>query len=151
MVVIGGDQPRRAASEVEQERLVNQFPNWAVTRAGAASGGYDQDVPPSPAYPAAAPTASTAATPAAPAAPQVPAAPINKLWPRDTVPIFMQSCVGYRPKLFVPCQCIIGRLMLEMPHDEFLALTAKGTIEDDNRLKTIRQQCAGSSGLPPKE
>jgi hypothetical protein len=38
-----------------------------------------------------------------------------------------------------------------MPHDEFLALTAKGTIEDDNRLKTIRQQCAGSSGLPPKE
>jgi hypothetical protein len=58
------------------------------------------------------------------------------------VPLFMPACVGYQPKLVVPCNCVIGKLMLAMPHDEFLKLSANGTIEDDIRLKNIRIECA---------
>lgn len=146
MLVVGGPKAApKAASEIEQERLIQQFPDWAVTRAGSATGGWDKDVPTAPQAPvnpgsATAPT--TAPTPAAPAAPAAPASPVNKLWPADTVPIFVRSCVGYRPALLLPCQCVIGKLMLAMPHDEFLQLTAQGTIEQDARLQKIRLQCA---------
>lgn len=148
MLVVGGQQPTAAAkpaSELEQERLINQFPDWAVTRVGSATGGWDKDVvpaPAAPANPAGANISPNAQAPAAPAAPEAPDSPITKLWPVDTVPIFLRSCIGYRPALLVPCKCVIGRLMTEMPHDEFLELTAKGTIEQDARLKNIRLQCA---------
>lgn len=148
MVVIGGgNQQKRPASEIEQERLINQFPEWAITRAGAATGGYDKDVPPTPNYPTSPqPAARTEPpVPQTPAAPASPTPPASKLWPADTVPIFLRSCVGYQPKLIIPCKCVIGRLMVEIPHDEFLLLTAKGTIEQDQRLRIIRSQCAANS------
>lgn len=147
MLVVNGGQMRdaRPASEIEHERVMNQFPDWAVTRVGSATGGYDKDVTTPPAAPVAPASPGAEAIPPSPQAPAAPAAPANaitKLWPADTVPIFMQSCVGYQPKLVVPCNCVITNLMLEMPHDEFLRLTAQNTIEDDIRLKNIRVKCA---------
>lgn len=146
MLIVGGPQTAtKPASEVEQERLVQQFPDWAVTRVGSATGGWDKDViaaPQAPANPASATAPANAPTPAAPTPPAAPASPVSKLWPVDTVPIFVRACVGFRPALLLPCQCVIGKLMLAMPHDEFLELTAKGTIEQDARLKQIRLQCA---------
>lgn len=147
MLVVNGGQQKdnRPASEIENERVLNQFPEWAVTRIGTATGGYDKDVTAPPAAPIAPASPGAEAIPPSPAAPTPPAAPANavdKLWPADTVPIFMQSCVGYQPKLVVPCNCVIGKLMLAMPHDEFLKLTAQGQIENDARLKNIRVQCA---------
>lgn len=143
MLVVGGSQPApRPASEIEQERVMQQFPEWAVTRAGAATAGTDKDTPAAPAAPAAPGAQAAPASPASPAAPAAPANPASKLWPADTVPIFMKSCVNFQPKLVVPCNCVIGKMMLAMPHDEFLALTAKGTIEQDVRVKNIRTACA---------
>lgn len=147
MLVVNGGRMRdtRPASEIEHERVMHQFPDWAVTRVGAATGGYDKDVTAPPAAPVAPAAPGAEAIPASPAVPKPPAAPSNavdKLWPADTVPIFMQACVGYQPKLVVPCNCVIGNLMLEMPHDEFLRLTAQNTIENDIRLKNIRVKCA---------
>ena len=142
MLVIGGAKDPRPASAIEQERVMQQFPDWAVTRAGAVTGGYDQDVPTAPAAPASPSTEATPKSPPTPAIPSAPANPANKLWPADTVPIFMKSCVSYQPKLVVPCSCIIHKLMTAMPHDEFLKLTAAGTVEDDIRLQNIRVECA---------
>lgn len=147
MLVVNGGQAKdtRPASEIEHERVLNQFPEWAVTRVGVATGGSDKDVvapPAAPVSPAPLGAQSIPPSPPAPSAPAAPANAVNKLWPADTVPIFMQSCVGFQPKLVVPCNCVIGKLMLAMPHDEFLTLTAQNKIEDDIRLKNIRVQCA---------
>ncbi len=142
LVVDGTPKDPRPPSQIEQERVLREFPDYAITRLGTSTGGYDKDVAP---IPPAAPTPATAPAPAGAAAPKAPEAPANavdKLWPADTVPIFMPACVGYQPKLVVPCNCVIGKLMLAMPHDEFLKLTANGTIEQDIRLKNIRVECA---------
>lgn len=141
MLVVGGAKDPRPASEIEHERVVQQFPDWAVTRAGAAAGGHDQDVPATPSAPAA-PSATAPQSAPTPAIPAAPASPASKLWPADTVPIFMKSCVSYQPKLVVPCSCVIRKLMVAMPHDEFLKLTAEGTVEADARLQNIRVECA---------
>lgn len=144
-LIIGGDEgPQRAASEIEQERLIQQFPQAAVEQLGNRSGGYDKDVPATPANPttSAAPGAALPPGAQSPVAPTPPASPISKLWPADTVQHFMPSCIGADPRLIAPCQCVIGRVMLEIPHDEFLRLTAQQTIENDARLQNIRLQCA---------
>lgn len=142
MLVVGGPKDKRPASEIEQERVLNQFPEWAVTRAGAATAGTDQDMPSAATAPASPGAGDVPANPASPKIPEAPASPVSKLWPADTVPIFMRACVNYQPKLVMPCNCTIGKMMLAMPHDEFLELTAKGTLEDDIRVKNIRTECA---------
>lgn len=144
-LIIGADDgPQRPASQIEQERLIQQFPQAAVEQLGSRTGGYDKDVPATPANPSTPAAPGAALPPAAqsPVAPIAPTAPISKLWPADTVQHFMPSCIGADPRLIVPCQCVIGRVMLEIPHDEFLRLTAQQTIENDARLQNIRIQCA---------
>jgi hypothetical protein len=42
----------------------------------------------------------------------------------------------------VPCTCTITKLMVAMPHDEFLKKSEDGTIEQDQRLINIRSECA---------
>ena len=121
------------------------FPEAAITRIGETTTGQHVDAPASPAAPAAPanpPTAANAATPPNPASPTPPANPTSKLWPHDTIPIFMPSCTGLHVEFVQPCTCVITRLMLAMPHDEFLAKSEQGTIEQDPRLIRIRHDCA---------
>ena len=121
------------------------FPDIAVTRIGENTTGQHVDAPPAasapPAAPAAAPNAPAPATPAAPASPTP---PVAKLWPRDTVSIFMPSCVGFYAQFAQPCMCVITKLMATMPHDEFLRESNAGTIESDPRVTTIRTDCASA-------
>jgi hypothetical protein len=143
MVVVGGDAPVTPA-QAEQQRLANQFPEWAVTNAGAATGGWSKDVPAPPGAPESPNVEPSKAAPSvtAPSAPASPANPISKLWPIDTIPIFMRSCVGFEPQLIAPCGCVIRELMVKMPHNEFLAKSADGSIEQDATLHSIRTNCA---------
>lgn len=124
------------------------FPEIAITRVGEKSNTEHVDPPanpPSPSAPAAAASgASTPATPANPASPIAPKSPVSKLWPRDTVQIFVPPCTGLRPQFVIPCTCVITKLMVAMPHDEFLAKSEAGTIEQDPRLQRIRQDCAAA-------
>lgn len=119
------------------------FPEWAVTKAGENTGG-GNPIPATPAAPADAPQATQpaqAGTAAVPATPAAPASPVSKLWPIDTIPIFMKSCMGFHIELAAGCKCTIVNLMVEMPHDEFLRLSADGSIENDKRLTAIRYRC----------
>lgn len=121
------------------------FPEAAITRVGENTTGQHLDVPATPASPASpAAPASGPAAPAAPGAPQaeVPVSPVSKLWPKDTIQVFMPSCTGLRVQYVKPCTCVITQLMVAMPHDEFLKKSADGTIEQDERLKQIRLDCA---------
>ena len=54
----------------------------------------------------------------------------------------MPACTSLRPQFVVPCTCVITRLMVEMPHDEFLKKSEEGSIEQDPRLMRIRSECA---------
>jgi|GEM_PF-6369630 len=143
--------PVKATSQPSQPGAATtytpDFPEWAVTKVGENSAGNTNPVPDSPASPADAPQAPqavAAAAPAAPTSPASPASPINKLWPIDTIPIFMKSCMGFHVELAAPCKCVITNLMVEIPHDEFLKLTAAGSIEQDTRLASIRYRCVGT-------
>ncbi|MBX9725971.1 MAG: hypothetical protein K2X09_01790, partial [Rickettsiales bacterium] len=121
------------------------FPEVAITRVGENTTGQQVAVPPTPASPtspAAAGTSAPPANPSNPAAPPTPASPVSKLWPRNTIEIFIPPCTGLRPQFLVPCTCVITKLMVEMPHDEFLAKSEAGTIEQDPRLIRIRSDCA---------
>jgi hypothetical protein len=127
--------------------LPPSFPDWAVTKAGENTTGQQVVQPAAPANPANPTTpaaANAAATPATPTAPPSPESPASKLWPRDTVPIFMQSCVGFHPELVSACSCVITHLMPALPHDEFLRETADDTIEKDPRVIDARMSCVGS-------
>jgi len=148
IMIIGGDEPARNPQEEANVRALTNFPESAITRAANVTNGSSQDIPPAPASPAAPTAPVSGAAASSPTAPAAPASPVSKLWPVNTVPIFMRTCVGFRPTLFAPCQCVIGRMMREFPHDEFLELTAKGTIEQDPRLENIRVACANE---PPAE
>jgi hypothetical protein len=118
------------------------FPAAAITRVGEVTGGTQVETPVTPASPAN-PANPAAATPAAtPASPASPANPVSKLWPKDTVPIFMTSCVGFSPVKIKPCSCVITQLMTTMGHDEFLAKSENNTIEQEPRLQQIRLNCA---------
>lgn len=123
------------------------FPEWAVTKVGENSAGNHNPIPGAPVNPATAPqapAAQEAPTSAAPASPESPASPLSKLWPIDTIPIFMKSCMGFHIELAAPCKCIIVNLMTEMPHDQFIRLSADGSIEQDQRLNAIRYRCLGT-------
>lgn len=107
--------------------------------------------PPKPATQAAPPApAPSTSTPANPPSPQAPANPVDKLWPRNTVEIFLPSCTGLKPQFLVPCTCIITKLMITMPHDEFLKKSEDGTLEQDPRLISVRNACI-SDALKKKE
>lgn len=90
------------------------------------------------------------AKPAAASTPVAPTNPVDKLWPRNTIQIFLPSCTGLRPQYLVPCTCVITKLMVTMPHDEFLKKSEDGTLEQDPRLITIRQACIADA-LQKKE
>ncbi len=151
MVVVGegaaAAKPAAPAANapVTPESLLATFPKQAITQIGEATGGERVDTPKNPASPAAPANPAAATSPSNPNAPTPPAAPVNpvsKLWPRDTVPIFMTACVGFYPQKIAPCSCVITRLIVEMPHDEFLAKSEANTMEKDERFLRIRQDCA---------
>ncbi len=134
-----------AASVRDPAAAFPNFPEVAITRVGETTSGQHVDAPQNPAAPAApAAVAGGVApvTPTNPTAPPAPASPVSKLWPRNTIEIFIPPCTGLRPQFFVPCTCVITRLMVEMPHDEFLAKSENNTIEQDPRLIRIRRDCA---------
>ena len=153
MLVVGEGAPVKPAASAASVPApaagpVAAFPNFpeaAITRVGEKTNTEHVDAPtspPSPAAPASAAGTSAPANPATPSAPIAPKSPISKLWPRDTIQIFLPPCTGLRPQFVVPCTCVITKLMLEMPHDEFLAKSETGTIEQDPRLIRIRHDCA---------
>ena len=148
MVIVGEGAPKEVASAAAKPVPGAEFPNFpenAITRVGENTTGQHVDAPANPASPTA-PTAAAAAAsptnPANPASPPTPASPVNKLWPRDTIQIFMPACAQLHIQLIQPCTCVITKLMVEMPHDEFLKKSEDGTIEQDGRLTRIRTECA---------
>jgi len=97
-----------------------------------------------PAAPAPAPAAPEAPKPEAPAkseSPEHPVSPFDKLWPRDTVPIFVTRCTRFHVEMLKPCVCVITNVMTSMGHDEFMKLNAEGTMESDPRILSIQQKC----------
>jgi hypothetical protein len=126
-----------------EKAIMMQFPKEAITELGEKSGGVENApaAPQAPQSPAAAASATTPETPATPAVPKAPANPIDKLWPKDTVPIFVRACAQFHVELVPPCTCIITELMLTMPHDEFMRLSAEQKIESDSRYTSIRERC----------
>lgn len=137
------DETKPPTSLAVQKDLMDQFPEWAVTNLAKNTTGQTEAVPASPPAPSA-PAATPPTNPKAPSAPAAPESPVSKLWPVDTVPIFMPPCVGLHPELIAPCKCTITELMLQMPHDEFLRLSLDGSIEQDARLSAIRYRCVGT-------
>lgn len=157
LIVVGGrpEQAQAAATPPEARPKTNGqyapwepgFPEWAVSKAGRDTTGQPDDAAaPAPSAPAApeAPQAQSTSNPTNAASPASPPAPAGALWPRDTAKIFMTACVGFHPELIPACGCTISNLMLAMRHDEFLALSADGSIENDTRLVKIRHQCVGA-------
>ena len=127
--------------------LPPNFPEWAVSNAAQNTAGNTNPVVASPASPTtpATPVAVDAGhAPVTPPAPSAPESPVSKLWPRDTVPIFVKSCVGFHVELIPACGCVITELMASMPHDEFLKLSETGAIESDPRLKHARLDCVAA-------
>lgn len=122
---------------------MQNFPEWAITSAGENTTGQNSGNVAGPKAPANPAPAASAASPASPKNPEPPKAPVSpKLWPIDTVPIFLRACVGIEPQMIAPCGCVIRELMVKMPHDEFLQKSANGTIEQDPTLNAIRVGCA---------
>ncbi|MFM9889938.1 MAG: hypothetical protein ACKVOE_04730 [Rickettsiales bacterium] len=142
LLVVNPQQPAGAPAAATPAPLAPSFPDWAVTKVGDNPGAANPGgIPYAPNVPiSAAPAAPQNA--AAAAVPQAPAAPVSKLWPRDTIPLFLPSCTGFHPEMVQPCTCIITRLMTAMGHDEFLFKSEAGTIESDPRLIAIRNECA---------
>ena len=104
--------------------------------------GVDQSLrPATPAKPPAPEVPASPTTPPKPTTPEHPPSPFGKLWPKDTLPIFMTRCTQFHTELIKPCLCIINNVMGEMPHDVFMDLNAKGTMESDPRILTIQQKC----------
>ena len=127
--------------------LPPNFPEWAVSNAAQNTAGNTNPVVASPISPAtpSTPAAVTAErAPFTPPAPSAPESPVSKLWPSDTVPIFVKSCVGFHVELIPACGCVITELMASMPHDEFLKLSETGAIESDPRLKHARLDCVAA-------
>lgn len=141
--------PAPAPAAAAAEAMINDFPTWAVSKAGSDTTGETAEAPTSPSNPASPGAPASPATPATPDAPKTPPSPASvtdKLWPRDTVPIFMRSCTGLHVEYMAACMCTITKLMVAMPHDEFLKLSADGTLDDDKRIASIRGSCLAAPG-----
>ena len=116
MLVVGGETPKPDVAEQPATDkpidALSNFPEQAITHIGDAK-------------------------------PEKPAAPaVSKLWPRDTVQIFMPRCTALKQPFIAPCNCVITKLMAAIPHDEFLKKSEDGSIEQDPRLIQIRTDCA---------
>ena len=140
-------KPTGPVASASAEAITQAFPHWAVSKAGADTAGQGPvPPPPSPAN-AALPTApATPQQSPMPATPAAPPSPAPKLWPRDTIPIFMRSCTGLHIELVPACQCVITRMMVTIPHDEFLQLSADNRLDNDKRIVEIRKSCLGTPG-----
>ncbi len=148
----GAATPPAPAAPAPNQTFAPDFPEWAVTKVGENSAGNENPVPGAPAAPSGPQgpaTAQPAPTASAPATPVPPASAADKLWPKDTLPIFMKSCMGFHLELAGACSCVITNLMVAMPHDEFLRLSADGSIERDARLIEIRQRCVATPRREP--
>lgn len=88
-----------------------------------------------------APEAPKVESPAKPEASEHPPSPFAKLWPKDTVPIFVTRCTRFHLEMLKPCVCIITNVMTSIPHNEFMELNAKNTMETDPRIVAIQQKC----------
>ena len=128
------------------EAIIEDFPAWAISKAGSDTTGQTTEVVPSPPNPATPAAPDVPAAPPAPAAPESPASPISALWPRDTVPIFMHSCTSLHVEYVAACSCVIRNLMLAIPHNEFLELSVKNAVDADPRVVKIRNQCLATPG-----
>jgi hypothetical protein len=137
-----------APAPAPSDAIVQQFPGWAISNAGANSTGETLDAAPasptSPTVPGAPTSVVSPASPQPAISPAPPGLATDPLWPKDTIPIFMKSCTGFKPELTAPCMCIITKLMVTMPHNEFIQLSEANTIESDKRLADIRQSCLGA-------
>ena len=130
-----------AATAAQPKVYTPDFPDWAITQVGQNTAGNTNPAPDAAPEAPQAPAAPVPSDAPAPASPTPPPSPVSKVWPRDTVPIFVKSCIGFHVELVPACTCVITNLMGAMPHDEFMRLSESGTIEQDVRLQTIRQQC----------
>ncbi len=141
MVVYGEGSAQATSADDSVRELGQATMGETITKPAAA-----------PAAPqAAAPEAVPGTTaPASPPSPVTPANPVDKLWPRNTIQLFLPSCTGLKPQFLPPCTCVITKLMIVMPHDEFLKKSEDGTLEQDPRLISIRNQCIADA-LPKKE
>ena len=130
-MVIVGDEALAPVAAPTVTNATSNFPEQALSRVGENSN-------PDNAVNAASATNPESQKPSAPAT----AALISKLWPRDTLQIFMPRCTALKVPFIIPCQCVITKLMGAMGHDEFLKKSEDGTIEQDPRLMQIRTECA---------
>lgn len=65
----------------------------------------------------------------------------NPLWPTDTVDLFVSACATNKHQLVPFCRCVIERLALKMPHNEFVMLSEADRIESDPRFLQVRESC----------
>jgi hypothetical protein len=100
--------------------------------------------PPRPERPSSPPRPESPPRPASPPSPESPERP-TKLWPRDTIPIFVTACSHLNADKMPPCRCIINGLMTQMMHDEFLRLSQAHLIETDTRYITLRENCVAQA------
>ncbi len=100
--------------------------------------------PARPERPASPPRPEHPARPASPPSPESPGRPA-KLWPRDTIPIFVTACSHLNIDKIPTCRCIINGLMVQMTHDEFLRLNEAHLMEADTRYITLRENCVAQA------
>lgn len=136
MLVVGDSQPTPAstaapadASPSDKAGALASFPENAVTKIG------DVASPSKETTGAVKPVADVPANAEA-------EAEESKLWPKNTLEIFMPRCTGLKLPFVGPCRCVMTKLMSAMPHNEFLKKSKDGTIEQDSRLISIRKECA---------
>lgn len=142
------------AAAAAAEAIIDHFPGWAISKAGSDTTGQTVETPVSPASPPAPTAPASSPSPSAPEAakpPPAPASVTDKLWPRDTVPIFMHSCTGLHVEYMPACGCVITKLMLAMSHNEFLELSAANKIDDDPRVISIRSGCLATPAKRKEE
>lgn len=65
----------------------------------------------------------------------------NPLWPTDTVDIFVSACATNKHQLVPFCRCVIERLAVKMPHNDFVMLSEADRIESDPRYIAARESC----------
>jgi len=107
----------------------------------ASSMAWAQSSPDLPSQPSAPKQADIPKNPESPPSPEAAHA---KLWPADTVPLFVLACAQFHKELVGPCKCTISNLMATMPHDEFLKLSAENRMADNQKYLNIRRKCIGT-------
>jgi hypothetical protein len=65
----------------------------------------------------------------------------SPLWPTDTVDIFVTACAAGKHQAVGVCRCVIEKLALKMPHNEFIKLSEADAVEKDPRYISARASC----------